>query len=156
MRPELPNGERSRRTFTHWLLAAAGTGFVGSVLYPVLRFLSPPQVPEATENQVEAGLVNDPDFTAKGYKIVRFGSEPVIVFKAADREFRAFTATCTHLACIVEYQPDQRRIFCNCHNGRYDLNGRNVGGPPPRPLTPFKVDLVAKANGPETIVVSRA
>ncbi len=157
MTPENPSAppDPGRRSFTNWLLAGAAAAFAGAVLYPVLRFISPPRVPEATENQVDAGPVNDPDFTTKGYKIVRFGSEPVIIFRAAEREFRAFTATCTHLACIVEFQPDQQRIFCNCHNGRYDLNGRNVGGPPPRPLTPFKVNLVAKAGSPDSIVVSR-
>jgi len=30
-------------------------------------------------------------------------------------------------------------IWCACHNGKYDLNGRNVSGPPPRPLDEFKV-----------------
>ena len=93
----------------------------------------------------------------KGYKIIRFGAEPVILVRVSEDDFRAFTATCTHLDCIVEYQKDEKRIWCNCHSGEYDLTGRNVGGPPPRPLTSYQVNVVSA--GPDragTIVVSRA
>jgi Rieske Fe-S protein len=47
-------------------------------------------------------------------------------------------------------------MWCNCHGGAYDLTGRNVAGPPPRPLTVYKVNLVARGSGPSTIVVSKA
>lgn len=151
---DLPDARRRR--FVNWLLGSSVAALFASVIYPVLRFLSPPRVPEATANQVEAGPVNDPDLLSKGFKIVRFGAEPVILIRVGERDFRAFSATCTHLACIVEYQRDQQRIYCNCHGGRYDLNGRNAGGPPPRPLTPFKVSLVAKGGAaPDAIVISR-
>jgi cytochrome b6-f complex iron-sulfur subunit len=146
-----------RRQFINWFL---GTGFgalIASVLYPVLRYVSPPRIPEASTNQIEAGPVNDPQLMDKGFKIVRFGAEPVILVRVADNDFRAFSATCTHLDCIVGYQKDKTRIFCNCHGGSYDLNGRNVGGPPPRPLTPFKVNLASKGAGqPPTVVISKA
>ena len=100
--------------------------------------------------------MSDEAFSKKGFKIVRFGAEPVILLKAAEGEYRAFSATCTHLDCIVGYQKDRSRIFCNCHGGAYDLNGRNVSGPPPRPLVPYKVNLVAKGSEPAKIVVSKA
>jgi menaquinol-cytochrome c reductase iron-sulfur subunit len=29
-------------------------------------------------------------------------------------------------------------FLCPCHAGRYDENGINVGGPPPRPLDSFE------------------
>jgi cytochrome b6-f complex iron-sulfur subunit len=118
--------------------------------------MTPPKISEATTNQIEAGLVNDPQLLERGYKIVRFGAEPVILVKAADNDFRAFSATCTHLDCIVGFQKEQTRIYCNCHGGCYDLQGRNVSGPPPRPLTPYKVNVVAKGSEPGLIVVSKA
>ena len=106
---------------------------------------------------MEAGPVNDPELLEKGFKIVRFGAEPVILVRVAEADFRAFSATCTHLECIVGYKKDRERIWCNCHNGQYDLTGRNVAGPPPRPLTPFKVDLVIRdPHQPATIVVTKA
>jgi Rieske Fe-S protein len=114
-------------------------------------------VPEATTNQVEVGPTNDPDLLDKGFKIVRFGAEPVIVIRVAEGDYRAFTATCTHLDCIVEFRQDRKLIWCNCHNGQYDLTGRNVGGPPPKPLTPFTVHLLPGTGGqPSTLVVERA
>jgi len=126
------------------------------VIYPALRFLSPPHVAEANTDQVEAGMTNDPDLLERGYKIVRFGVTPVILVRVSEGDFRAFAATCTHLDCIVEFQPEQKRIFCNCHNGEYDLNGINVGGPPPRPLAPYQVNVDSRGPGqPGIIVVSR-
>lgn len=144
------------RRMINWMLGTTGGALLLSVVYPIARYLSPPDIPEATTNQVEAGPTNDPELLERGYKIVRFGVEPVILIRVADDDFRAFAATCTHLDCIVEYQDDHRRIWCNCHNGAYDLSGRNVAGPPPRPLEPFKVDLEARGSGqPRMIVVSR-
>lgn len=146
-----------RRRFVNWLLGCSATGLLASILYPVLRFVSPPEVPEAPANQIEAGSTNDAELLERGFKIVRFGAEPVIVVRVAEADYRAFAATCTHLDCIVEYRQDRRLIWCWCHNGVYDLTGRNIAGPPPRPLAAFTVHLVEKSAGqPATIVVSRA
>ncbi len=114
-------------------------------------------MPEATTDQVEVGPVNDPELLDRGFKIVRFGSDPVIVVRAGESDYRAFSATCTHLDCIVEFRPERQLFWCNCHNGQFDLTGRNVGGPPPRPLTPFTVHVVSGESGrPDTLVVERA
>ena len=69
-------------------------------------------------------------------------------------DVHAFDAICTHLACTVEHRADKGDLFCNCHSGVFDLNGRNVSGPPPRPLTAYKVILRGEP-GAEEIVVSR-
>jgi Rieske Fe-S protein len=146
-----------RRKFLNWLLGFSTAGLLGSILYPVFRFVSPPEVPEATTNETEAGLTDDPELLGKGFKIIRFGSEPVILIRVAENDFRAFAATCTHLDCIVEYQKDSGRIWCNCHNGEYDLAGRNVGGPPPKPLETFSIHLASTATGePKKNVVVRS
>jgi len=148
--------DRGRRSFLSWFLGSSTGALLVSVFYPVLRFVSPPRVPEAATNQVEAGSTRDPEFIEKGFKIVRFGAEPVIVVRVAENEFRAFSATCTHLDCIVEFRKDQGKIWCNCHDGQYDLEGRNVGGPPPRPLTPYQVHVVEKGpEQPGTLVVAK-
>ena len=145
--------QSGRRNFINWLLGTSVAGLVAAVIYPVFRFMSPPDVPEASTNEVEAGPTNDPDLHGTGFKIVRFGAEPVLLIRVGQTDYRAFAATCTHLDCIVEYQQAEQRIWCNCHNGEYDLNGRNVGGPPPKPLQNFSVNLVSQGSGqPETIV----
>ncbi len=146
----------NRRRLLNWFLGTSIGALVVSIIYPVARYVTPPKIAEASTNQIEAGDVNDPQLRDKGFKIVRFGAEPVILIKAGDNDYKALSATCTHLDCIVGFQKEQGRIFCNCHGGAYDLNGRNISGPPPRPLTPYKVNLVAKGSEPALIVVSKA
>ena len=106
--PELPQ----RRRFIDWFLGTSSGVLLVSILYPVMRFLTPPKVREATTDEVDAGAENDPELLEKGYKIVRFGEEPVIVVRTADGGFHAFTATCTHLDCIVEYRRPQNAHAC--------------------------------------------
>jgi Rieske Fe-S protein len=131
-----------RRRFVNWFLGLSSTALFGSILYPVWRFMNPPDVPEASTNRVEAGPTNDPE---------------LIVIRVTDDDFRAFAGTCTHLDCIVEYQSAEKRIWCNCHNGEYSLQGEVVSGPPPKPLEVFEVDLVDNGPGqPRTVVVTRA
>jgi Rieske Fe-S protein len=148
--------DAGRRRMVNWFLGTAIGGLTAAVVYPVVRFISPPEVPEAATDQVEAGRVDDPEFRDQGFKIVRFGDEPVIVIKVAADDFRAFSATCTHLDCIVEFQKEHARVWCNCHNGEYDLHGKNVGGPPPKPLEAFNVHLMGERDAPPTIVLSKA
>jgi len=151
------NESTGRRSFVNWFLGTSLGALCLSVIYPVLRFISPPEVPEAATNQVEAGLTTDPDLMQNKYKIVRFGADPVILIWVGDDDYRAFSATCTHLDCVVEYQDPQKRIFCNCHGGEYDLQGRNVGGPPPKPLETYEVHVERKsADAAGTIVVARS
>jgi Rieske Fe-S protein len=154
--PKPTGAPSTRRTFINWFLGTTAGALLVTILYPVLRFVSPPRIPEAATNQVEGGPVNDPELLDQGFKIVRFGADPVILVRVTDTDFRAFSATCTHLDCVVGYRKDKSDIFCNCHGGEYDLTGRNVGGPPPRPLTPFKVQIESKSGQPGTIVISKA
>ena len=112
---------------------------LGSVFYPVLRYLSPPEVPESAASTVSAG--NATTLLPNSGRVVPFGARPAIVIRTATGELRAFSATCTHLDCTVQYRPDLQRIWCACHNGQYDLTGRNVEGPPPRPLEAYDVNV---------------
>ena len=146
----------SRRRLLNWLLGTSFGAVLAAVVYPVARFLNPPELETAATNEVDAGTANDPAFVANGYKIVRFGSEAVIVVRVSETDFRAFSAVCTHLACIVEYRKANQLIHCNCHNGEFNLQGQVVGGPPPKPLPPFRVHLVAGAGGAQQVIVSRA
>lgn len=146
----------NRRAVINWFAGTSFAALIASIIYPVLRYITPPHVPEASTHEVEAGTVADPELREKAFKIIRFGAEPVIVIRAADESFAAFAATCTHLDCIVGFQKEHNRIWCNCHGGAYDLNGRNVAGPPPKPLAPYKVNLVDNGSSPQTIIVSKA
>jgi Rieske Fe-S protein len=98
----------------------------------------PPEIVEAQSKSVVAGKVND--IAANTGKIFKFGSKPGLLVKTASGDLKAFSASCTHLDCIVQYDPKTKAIICACHNGMYDLSGKNVSGPPPRPLEEFTVN----------------
>jgi Rieske Fe-S protein len=69
-------------------------------------------------------------------RIVSYGPLPALVLRtpAPQGELRVFVALCTHLDCIVGYERNADTILCACHEGRFDLEGRVVSGPPPAPL----------------------
>ena len=129
-----------RRQFLNLILGAGLLGWLGSLLYPVIAYLKPPKIPEANVNSVKAGP--EADFPLDSGKIVKFGRKPVILIRTEKGNFLAFSATCTHLDCIVQYRSDKKEIWCACHNGVYDLRGRNVSGPPPKPLQEFPVNII--------------
>ncbi|HXA54808.1 MAG TPA: Rieske 2Fe-2S domain-containing protein [Solirubrobacteraceae bacterium] len=54
----------------------------------------------------------------------------------------AITSRCAHAGCPVRWVPAAERFICPCHGGVYDLLGRRVGGPPPRPLDRFYTRVV--------------
>lgn len=135
-----------RRRFLDFLLGTSVVATLGAIVYPIIRFMSPPKIVESTENSVVAGRLNE--FPVNSGKIFKFGSKPGILVRTDSGELKAFSAVCTHLDCIVQYRPDAKDIWCACHNGQYNLNGQNVGGPPPRPLEEFKVNT----RGDEIVV----
>ncbi len=135
----LNSGAPGRRGFLNWLLGAWAAGVAGSILYPVIRYLIPPEIPEASTQSVNAGKASA--LALNSGRIVPFGSVPAILVRTAAGDYRAFSATCTHLACTVQYRPDLEHIWCACHNGHYDLTGRNIAGPPPRPLEAYQVNV---------------
>jgi cytochrome b6-f complex iron-sulfur subunit len=129
----------SRRGLIRWLLGSGFTISLTSFIYPVIRFLNPPPVSEAAVNEVVAGKVQD--LRPNNGKIVRFGNSPVLLVRINQSEWRAFSAVCTHLSCIVQYEPERTRIWCACHNGVYNVQGQVVAGPPPRPLQAYTVHV---------------
>ena len=142
--------QTARRSVLTWFMGLFGGGVLGSVLYPIARFLSPPDVPES--NAVTASGGSASSLAPNSGRVVPFGSRPAIVVRTATGELRAFSATCTHLDCTVQYRPDLHRIWCACHNGEYDLSGRNVAGPPPRPLEAYEVGT----EGDDIVITRRS
>lgn len=146
----MKNGRVSRRRFLNWFLNTSTGAFLVSVFYPVARFLLPPEVQESTARTVTLS-VKPEDVKPNSGQIFRFGSQPGILVRTSGGDLRAFTAICTHLACIVQYRGDLGHIWCACHNGHFDLNGKNIAGPPPKPLEQYSVN----ARG-EQLVISKA
>jgi cytochrome b6-f complex iron-sulfur subunit len=146
-----PSPDKPTQAGRRWVNILLGGGVVASVvsfLYPAIRYILPPPVAESTSNSVVAAKVGE--LKNNNGKVFRFGSEPAILIHLASGQYRAFTAVCTHLGCTVQYRSDLQMIWCPCHNGMYNLTGRNVSGPPPRPLQEYGVHVQG-----DDIVVSR-
>src|SRR5665811_398743 len=129
--------QNNRRDFLKYLLTGGLLGFASVVIYPLIAYLKPPKQREVEVSSIKVGKLSE--IEKNSGRIIRFGNKPVILVRTAAGDLRAFSATCTHLDCTVQYKSDQGIIWCACHNGKYDLNGRNISGPPPRPLDPFRV-----------------
>ena len=142
--------DNGRRKFLNWFLGTAAGAFFIAVTYPISRYLIPPEVEESTAHTVTLAL-KPQDIKPNSGQIFRFGSQPAIIMRTAAGDLKAFTAVCTHLACIVQYRPDLTQIWCACHNGHFDLNGKNVEGPPPKPLDEYTVNV----RGDQIVVSKR-
>jgi Rieske Fe-S protein len=138
-----------RRKFLNTLLGFGSLGGLLAVFYPIFSFLIPPKSAEPKVNSVKAGV--NSEFPPNSSKIIKFGRKPVILIKTEENQYKALSASCTHLDCIVQYKNDTKQIWCACHNGIYDLSGRNVSGPPPRPLEEYEVKVIK-----DEIVITKA
>jgi len=132
--PPLP-----RRRFVEALLGGGFLATVVAFVYPVVQYLIPPKAADLGGDSVVAGRVGE--LKLNSGKIFRFGNRPGLLIRSSSGDYRAMSATCTHLSCTVQYRDDLRQVWCACHNGKYDLNGRNLSGPPPRPLEGFEVQV---------------
>jgi Rieske Fe-S protein len=61
-------------------------------------------------------------------------SEKIVVTQPNSGDFKAFSAVCTHMGCIVS-TISNGTIDCPCHGSQYSIStGAVVGGPAPSPL----------------------
>jgi len=129
----------NRRTLIHLFLGGSLLGTIGSFLYPVIRYLIPPRQAEAQARRVAAA--REGELAPNSARLFKFGSTPALLVHTAEGELRAFSAICTHLTCTVRYEGDTGTLLCPCHNGRFDLSGHVISGPPPRPLEAYEVEV---------------
>ena len=74
---------------------------------------------------------------------VIFADRQVVVSQPAAGQFKAFSAVCTHMGCLVG-TVSGGTIQCPCHGSRYSIaDGSVAAGPAPRPLPPKQVEVVA-------------
>lgn len=138
-----PEGQ-GRRDFLGMAISGTATALGVMAVYPVAKFLTPRD--DAGPKNATLGKV---DLFLRGTsKKALVGERPVLVIRLEDGSFRAFSALCTHLQCVVGYSPERKQIECPCHRGVYSLDGQNVSGPPPRPLDVLSVAVV---NGIVTV-----
>ncbi len=131
-----------RRGFLTWLsrafLALWGLGAAG-VVGAYLR--APERGERVAERMVRVGLLAD--LRMGEGRLVRHGTTPFYVVRMDERRVVALSAVCTHVRCILGFDREKRSLVCPCHDGRFDLAGTVLSGPPPRPLTNYGVSVRA-------------
>jgi cytochrome b6-f complex iron-sulfur subunit len=131
-----------RRRFLTWLSGAFlglwGLGAAG-VIGAYLR--APERSESAAGRSIRVGLLDE--MRLGEARLVRHGATPFFVVRLSADRVVAISAVCTHVRCILGYDRESRVLSCPCHDGRFDLSGNVLSGPPPRSLPTYEVSVRA-------------
>lgn len=134
--------EVTRREFARYLVLGAGTmavANVGIAVWTQLRTINAGE-PRAITPLADVEIGSTFLFSYPG------NDDPAILVRLADNDVVAFSQKCTHLGCVVYYQPDEDRWHCPCHEGNFEVRTGNViSGPPTRPLG--RIDVEVRDDG---------
>lgn len=144
----------TRRQFLDGMIGGWLGALLASFLYPIVKFIFPPY---REPDEVILAFSEFEDMPPNSVRSFAWGSKLGILKRNDDGTYWAFVGVCTHLDCNVNYLPDQRKFFCACHDGWYDDSGRNIGGPPPKPLRRLTLvvegdNLIVKKESPEGVL----
>ena len=152
--PENEDKELSRRDFIKTTVALIG-GFIGAVIVlPGIEYLLSPSLGKSDANawidlgELEHYLIGVPtlfQFTRtkiNGWERTAV-SNGVFVVRRDDEHVRVFSNICTHLGCHVIWHAELQNYVSPCHDGHFDISGKNISGPPPRPLDEFQTKIEA-------------
>jgi Rieske Fe-S protein len=138
----VPRINPERRTF---IKTIALTGVAAVVIgVPLASYVIAPSLEKGTGRWFDFGPVEDLDPDAVEMLSYEFMVKdgwlvlPQRGFVWAKTEdggkLRVFSSTCTHLACNVIWREEEEVFVCPCHSGQFDANGKNIAGPPTKPL----------------------
>jgi cytochrome b6-f complex iron-sulfur subunit len=134
-----------RRRVLQLLVGGSSLAVVGMAGVPVGSYLLPL---EQDEGEAVAAFGDDEIGLWEAKQIIVAG-RPVLVVNTGEG-YRALSAVCTHLGCVVKWKKGRRQFFCPCHGARFDLEGEVLGGPAPRPLAKLEVSEI-----PGSVVVRK-
>ena len=135
-----------RRRLLQLLVGGSSVAVAGLAGLPVGSYLLPLEIDEGA---AVAAFGDDELGLWEARRLVVAG-RPVLVVNTGEG-YRAFSAVCTHLGCVVKWKKGRRQFFCPCHGARFDIDGKVMGGPAPRPLAKLEVTEI-----PGTIVVRKS
>lgn len=129
----------SRRDFIEWIIKGGLLATLAGMVLPALQYLWPVTSKGPAGGMKEVARLDD--IPVWGAKKIILGGSALLLVRGPD-EVKAFSAICTHLGCIVDWDERKRVIICPCHAGLFDFHGRVVSGPPPRPLPDYAVKVI--------------
>jgi cytochrome b6-f complex iron-sulfur subunit len=129
--------DSSRRTFLGVCLGTLGAVAATAVSWPLFRYLAPRSGGTATEKVA----LSDTEVREGEAKFFEYAGSAAVLVRRRGGGLAAFSAVCTHLGCIVQWEKDAQDFLCPCHGGHYSADGEVTAGPPPKPLKklPFVV-----------------
>lgn len=131
-----------RRSFLGLLGSLLGLTAFGSFAYPLIRYLAPP------EARIEDGRQVLKKSDIGDATEILFRQTPTIIINRPGKGYIALSRVCTHLGCLIDYDKKKRKLICPCHAGEFNLEGRVISGPPPKPLLSFPL----RVEGEEIII----
>ncbi len=138
------NTQITRRKFLGRIIAgisgvigvAVASPLIGYFLSPAWKKSSSQFTPIARVSDIPAGqptFVTYEEREKDGWYISTLSKGAWVVNKDG-KEFIVYDPRCTHLNCPYYWDKQNNRFQCPCHDGRFDIDGNVIGGPPPRPL----------------------
>jgi menaquinol-cytochrome c reductase iron-sulfur subunit len=124
--------------------AGIAAPLLGYFVGPLLRRRTPVRVPLGAVADFPTDRPQKVEFVLRrrdGWVTEEGRHAAWVVRRGAD--VLVFDPRCTHLGCAYHWHTETSQFLCPCHNGLYDLEGRVVGGPPPRPLDTYAVTVEA-------------
>jgi glycine/D-amino acid oxidase-like deaminating enzyme/nitrite reductase/ring-hydroxylating ferredoxin subunit len=84
---------------------------------------------------VTPGEVSAPEDIPRGEgRVIRRGRHKIAAYRDDNGTIHERSAVCTHLACIVDWNPGEKSWDCPCHGSRFDPQGKVLNGPAIGPL----------------------
>ena len=132
----------SRREFFKFMTLASGGLALGSTALAAWKL-----IPRERRTFEKAFVAQTKDIPVGGSLQFSYPrpNDICILVQPEPGKFVAYSRRCTHLSCPVQYQPDQHRLYCPCHNGAFSLeDGHVLQGPPPRSLPRIEIEIVGE------------
>lgn len=132
---ESKNNPLSRRQFLGIAWGGTLALLVGQALAALISFLKPVSRGgfggQIFAGKIEEFAINSVNYIMAGrFYLVRTGDGVIALWQR-----------CTHLGCAVPWVADENRFHCPCHGSLFNEVGEVIGGPAPRPLDTFPVDI---------------
>jgi Rieske Fe-S protein len=135
-----PEPKLSRRGFLTSLQGFIAAVGVTALLAPIIAFFWPAKLEETPSDPVPVGA--EGSISPGEAQTVRFGRYPAIVINTPEKGLVAYSAVCTHFACLVAWDPEAQILACPCHEGYFDpVDGSVISGPPPAALESIPLNI---------------
>jgi nitrite reductase/ring-hydroxylating ferredoxin subunit len=130
----------ARRDFAKFLVLISGASVAGQAWVAANSLLRKRRPPVARQRIGSMSALALGTATMFAYPSE---NDPCLLIRTRQGQLLAYSQKCTHLSCAVVPKIDEGTISCPCHDGVFDLaTGRNLAGPPPRPLPVIELEIV--------------